>query len=379
LLALLLSLVSVLRGEVPLSAVLVASVGLFAYSSVLSSYFKVHGFDLYKVFPHYIRIAMIASCLAIAQQLFYLIGFVPGYNLSWLFIGAQSYTTSGPLMRVYSCFTEPGYYAAAVAPAVFLAVKRLATGYSAFLGKTQAVIIVLGIVCSFAGLGYLCLFLSVILSVRFRLRSVLVFIVLFAFLVLIFRHSPSIASRVDGVLSVAEGSITGYENTSVLIIRANYVITKYCFLEHPFVGSGLGSSQYVSRSLLSHVYLEEGLERVLGYMDPKDMGFDDASTIYFKITRELGIFGWIAVLWFLLANRIKNKCAEGILLQRMCFVFFAVYSLRTGQYNRFELWYFIFLYAWIKRFYDRRIERGLQADDLTVMREYGKRDRLPIS
>jgi len=60
--------------------------------------------------------------------------------------------------------------------------------------------------------------------------------------------------------------------------------------------------------------------------------------------------GVLLIIALFYTYRVSGADPERRLLQNMCIVFFLTYSLRTGQYIRFELWYFIALYCCIKQY-----------------------------
>jgi hypothetical protein len=135
-------------------------------------------------------------------------------------------------------------------------------------------------------------------------------------------------------------------------MAVNYNIAKDNFIKRPLIGSGFDSYQIVSKESLKTMPLNKGLRKFIMWMDPKNMRYEDGSTMYFRLITELGLFGICSVIWFLYVNKVKDKKTDYRLLQNMCIVFFLTYSLRTGQYIRFELWYFIGFYYCIKKYYD---------------------------
>lgn len=344
------SFVSVVQGTASTAEICKNFIALSVISSMVYSYFKFHDFNVKEIMHHYLRIALIASSLAIVQQFFYLVGFAPGYDMSWFFIGAAEITSSGPFMRVPSFFTEPGYLAVSLTPALFLAINNFITGSKLYLNKTQSLIILIAFIFTFSALGYVGLLFSILFNLSLRKRSFLVGLVSLVLLIMSISKIDETKSRFVGMYSLLFEDLTGSENMSSLIMYNNFNITKDNFLKKPFIGSGFDSYQHVSQISLSTMFIEPGLERFIGFMDPKDMNYRDASTMYFRIATEFGIFGYLMFFYFLYTNRVKSDFSDLTLLQGMCVVFFITYGLRTGQYIRFELWYFIAFYYSVYRY-----------------------------
>lgn len=371
LLLLLFSFISVFKENASVYLVFRSFAGLLAIHMVLFSYFKFYNYDYQKIFRHYIIIALISSYVGIFQEISYLAGFVPGYDFSWFLIGLRTQVIEdmsggGPIMRISSLFSEPGYLAAALTPAGFLAIHNLITGSRTYLKRMEAFFILVALMLTFSSLGYSGMILSLLFNLNWRILKKAFIPVVFMF-ILIFIVMSNIAffqSRVSGIWSslVEDDSLTGYENASSLIIAVNYNIAKDNFLKRPLIGSGFDSYQIVSQESIETMYMNDSLRNFIGWMDPKDMMYEDGGTMYFRVITEFGLFGICSVLWFVYVNKVKEVKTDYSLLQKMCIVFFLTYSLRTGQYIRFELWYFIGFYYCIKKYYDMNKQNCLLHD-----------------
>lgn len=354
--ALFFSLISALQEEFSIQLIFRTIAGILAVSTVTYSYFKLYDYDFMKIFPHYITIALIISYLGLIQQLCFLMKFTPGYNLSWFFIGySGEIATVGPFMRITSAFTEPAYFAVALTPAMFLGVNCLLTKGNTFLTNKQSIIVILAYLLSFSTLGYFGFLLAIIFNLK-NIRTIIYSVPLFILLINIMSKSKAIYSRINGILHFFAGNVTGEENFSFLVIYNNLNITLNNFINNPLIGSGLDSHQYVSQKSFPDIFMVKNIKKFLIHAKPEDLNYRDASTMYLRIISELGVFGLVSIFLFLYFNRVKNKFDNGWLLQKMCIVFFLTYSLRTGQYVRFELWYFIGLYYCIKRYQDKQCE-----------------------
>jgi hypothetical protein len=83
-------------------------------------------------------------------------------------------------------------------------------------------------------------------------------------------------------------------------------------------------------------------------MKPEDLNRTDAYSMLLRIPSELGLFGILSVVYFFVSNRVTINVEPYRMLSRMCIVFFLTYCVRDGNYFRFELWYFLALYAYLE-------------------------------
>jgi hypothetical protein len=335
-----------------------AFVGVLAMQIALFSYFKYFNYDYKKILRHYIIIALFLSYVGIFQEISCLVGFRPGYDLSWLLIAMQApeefVVMGGDFIRVNSLFTECGYFAVALSPAVFLAIHNLLAGSRDYVNRFEAVIVIIALIFTFSSVGYVSVLFSLIFNVlkKITIYTVIKFVAFFALLLFAMSNNINFQSRAEGILrAFVTYDLTGYENPSSLIIRVNYEIAKDNFFKHPVLGSGADSFKIISQQSLISMSGAGGIGKFLSIMEPENMSYEDGSTMYFKIITEFGLLGVCAILWFLYANKVPAQKADLRILQYMCLVFFLTYSFRTGQYIRFELWYFIGLYYCLNKYY----------------------------
>jgi hypothetical protein len=335
-----------------------AFAGVLAMQIALFSYFKYFNYDYKKILRHYIILALLISYVAIFQEVSCLVDFRPGYDLSWLAIAMQApqefVVMGGNFIRVNSLFTECGYFAAALSPAVFLAIHNLLTGSRNYIKRFEAVIVIIALIFTFSTIGYVAFIISLLFNLlnKITITTVIKFVVLTALILFAMSYNIAFQSRMEGILGAfVRYDLTGYENASSLIARVNYEIAKDNFIKYPVLGSGFDSFKIVSQQSLISMSGADGIGNFLSIMEPQDMTYEDGSTMYFKVITEFGLLGVCAILWFLYANKVPAQKADLKILQYMCLVFFLTYSFRTGQYIRFELWYFIGLYYCLNKYY----------------------------
>lgn len=361
-----LSLISVILNKASLFLVIRTFVGLLAIQIALFSYFKFYNYDYKVMLRHYIIIALILSYIGIFQEISYLTGFIPGYDFSWFLPSLRGHLLedlvgSGPVMRITSLCGEPGYLAPSLIPAGFITLHNLINDRCDHINKVEGVVVLIAILLTFSAIGYIGILISLLYNINWHtLRKHKFIIVGFSTLLIILIYKVDyFQSRVDGIYRSLydTDNFTGQENVSSLIVVINYKISVDNFIKHPLIGSGLDSFKIVSNNSLDYMNLDVGFVSFIKHMDGVDMRFEDGSMMYFRILTELGLVGIIIIGWFLYNNKINIKDNNVSILQDMCLVYFIVYGLRTGQYIRFELWYFIGLYYCMKKYY------GMNHDD----------------
>jgi hypothetical protein len=348
------SFVSVSNGLADPLLVLRSFSGLILIQLVQFSYFAYYDYDYRRLFGHYLIIARLVASVGLFQEASYIVGFEPGWDLSWLWIGQLNRDTllslsgGGPLLRISSFFSEPGYLAAALSPATFLAVNRIAVGNKSYFTLAQSAVILTAMFLTFSTIGYCGILLSVAFHLHWRQwkRALLPLVVIGIAGWFAANSVDFIRSRVEGLwIAVVAQEVTGSENASSLIYAMNAEITRQNLLERPLIGSGYDSFRSTALGALDRMGLPDGFLTFIASQDIETLMFADGSTMYFRVLTEFGLAGAALILLFFYLYGVKGPDPERRLLQKMCIVFFLTYSLRTGQYVRFELWYFIALYC----------------------------------
>jgi hypothetical protein len=350
------SFVSVANGLNDPLRVLRSFSGLMLLQLGLFSYFAYYGYDYRRLFRHYLVIARLSAAVGVFQEISFLVGFEPGWDLSWLMIGQLSRETledlsrGGPLMRISSFFSEPGYLAAALSPAGFLAVNCLSTGNRTYFTRLQSLLVLCALFFTFSTIGYCGIAISLLFNLHRKhwKRALLSLAVIGTVGWWSVTSVEFFRSRFEGLwISVVTQEATGSENASSLIYAINGEITRQNLLARPLIGSGYDSFMPTAIAALDRMGLPDGFLRFISSQDTDSVNFADGSNMYFRVLTEFGLIGTALICLFFYVHRAKGENGEPRLLQKMCCVFYLTYGLRTGQYIRFELWYFIALYCCI--------------------------------
>ena len=351
------SFVSVANGLADPILVLRSFGGLMLLQLVQFSYFAYYNYDYRRVFRHYLVIAQLVAAVGLFQEASYIVGFEPGWDLSWLLIGQLNHDSlldlsrGGALMRISSFFSEPGYLAAALSPAGFLAVNRIAVGNKTYFTRAQAAMVLCAMFLTFSTIGYCGILLSVIFHLHWRhwRRALIPLLLVGAVGGWAVTSLDFFRSRGEGLwISLVTNDVTGYENASALIYAANAEITRQNLMERPLIGSGYDSFMTTALGTLDRMGLPDGFLNFISSQEVENLNFADGATMYFRILTEFGLVGSALIFLLFYVYRVRGADPERKVLQNMCTVFFLTYSLRTGQYVRFELWYFIALYCCVK-------------------------------
>jgi len=128
--------------------------------------------DLNYVINLYLKISFVFACIAIFQEIFYLIGLEYLYNFSYLMLNPQQTYGTGFFIRVPSFCAEPPMFAFALIPATFISLYSFITGNFKFISKIQSLIIIVATLLTYSAIGYCSLFLSVMLLLLWNFENI---------------------------------------------------------------------------------------------------------------------------------------------------------------------------------------------------------------
>ncbi|MFZ1807723.1 MAG: hypothetical protein WAU36_10895 [Cyclobacteriaceae bacterium] len=339
----LISLAVAFYNEFSYQNIAVSYLALNLYASVLASVFVLHNGNIRALIELYLGLALAASILAIFQEFSYLIGFEIGYNLKWIFNGYANPTYSGPFLKVASFFTEPGYFAPFLIPASYISMRSLVFK-SGDISRIGAIIILFALIITFSLIGYLGLFICIIILFRKNLMIGVSLSLLFVFYVAL--NSQSIKPRLETVYDFFNGQVTTSSNFSALIVILNYNLTVEGIKRYPLFGAGIDGYEMVSRRMIEHGIGNEAINKIIQNYDSDILMIKDGGNLFFRLIIEFGIIGVILIVLFFWKNTSYISAEKQI--QFACLIFLVTYAMRTGQYLRFEVWFFIMLFLKVK-------------------------------
>lgn len=327
--------------------------GLFLLHIALFSYFAYYKHNYRLLVGHYLTIAKLVAAVGIIQELSFLVGFEPGWNLSRLYIGQLNYeelvsqTASSSVMRISSFFSEPGYLAAGLSPAAYLAVNNFATGNKEYLKEAWSAVIIVALFFTLSTIGYIAIILSIAFNLRRKqlLRAIIPLIGITSVGWWAVTSVSFFQSRAEGLVSILiTQDATGYENASAILYAMNGEIARQNVLARPMIGSGFDSFKGTAMEALNSNSLPNAFQVYASAQPIEYLNFADGMTMYFRSITEFGLIGTGLIIFLFYRHRCNPINHQARILQNMCIVFFLTYSFRTGQYIRFELWYFIGMY-----------------------------------
>ena len=285
------------------------------YSAALMRFFR---FNAIALFRRYANFAFYSACYGLLQTVFF--------------------PSEG--RRLVSLFSEPSAFAIVCVPAAFYYADDWQRNRRHGL---RLIVLLIANILTFSSLGYLGLMLGGILfGLRYRVGRLLVPAIVVVAAIITFQQSDMFQMRLaDTYTGLAQGDVSNLNESSFGIV-ANTFITERQFLAHPLLGGGLGSHIVAHDRFIDDVpgafLLPENL---------RSLGQWDASSLFLRITSELGLVGLVYAFWFLWrffprgAGTLPEERAVAMAL--LCYVFMKF--VRSGEYFGGEQFFFLAIYA----------------------------------
>ena len=328
------------------------------FTSVLFYHYVIQAFDynLKELFKYYMFGALIISLIGIFQLISFKVGFRPGYHFGWIF-NKWGVTQGGLGIRVNSVFSEPAYFAAAIAPAFFVSCYNIVARKTLFVKRWQSIVIAIAYFLTFSSLGIIAIFLTIVLMllnlgfVKYAIIFVPLFIFSFDYA---YKNIPEFTERWDGTFTVFNtGNYKSYDiHGSSFVLYNNYHVALENFKRNPLLGTGLGSHPIA--------FDKYSLTNLAGAVDI-DFNKMDANSMFLRLMSETGLYG-LCVMFFVLFKCwiFKKTAVEETywVMSNGLTLIIILYLARQGHYflNGFPffLWMYFYLYK------DNRIRLQLE-------------------
>jgi hypothetical protein len=279
-------------------------------------FFKIPANTVGRVFNTYCRIAYWV-CLI-------------GFPL-WLWSVFMNYD-----VRFRSVTTEPAEFCTLILPAYYWYTYQY---FNKRKRGTEVLVFTAALVLSNSSLGFVSAAFGVVLLLSARRKLLLaVPLVVGGLLCILYFSSSNFRLRVDDTASgMMSGDVTGV-NLSTYAFISNMLVTEQVLQDSPLIGHGLGSH------VLSH-------DRYLGAVPGTDAisegwlktNSTDAASMTLRALSELGILGFVGILWFLVHFHVKGSGRHAAISNAILVTFF-LKLLRGGLYFPPEQFFFIFIY-----------------------------------
>ncbi|MAI23038.1 MAG: hypothetical protein CL828_03185 [Crocinitomicaceae bacterium] len=245
-------------------------------------------------------------------------------------------------IRIASTLGEPTYFANSVAPAGLFALWRLffrqpdfdayLKGQGLWLKRWQALAILVALVLTYSTMALVGLLVSfaLILLIKRQLRTLLFSGFLVLLTLTIARSVPEINERLVGLQNASEVAETDVHGSSAILYN-HAAITWENFSRNPWIGGGLGSHPVATkkysilRNTTAFAYAEQNAP--------------DASSMFLRITSELGLFGILLTLFFLRTQYFKVQLHdhEGLVMKLISAAFLVTLLLQLFRQGNFIL------------------------------------------
>ena len=315
----------------------------------------------------YLKISFVFACIAIFQEIFYIIGFKPFYDFSYLMINIQQIGSFGRLLRVPSFCAEPPMFAFALIPATFISLYCFITGNFKFVSKKKSLIIIVATLLTYSVIGYCSLLLSTIILLLWNFKNIKIKNFILFLLLSVFLFSLSgygIVMRIKDVIELQQNDISQYKLKEDVfssdkkdpkeVNRSSYLITVHLkrtiddFYENPILGKGLGSYTYTKNSIKLKKYA------LAEFSSWNPFRLDGSTSLIFKIVVEFGLAG-IIMLFVVLYRycifdfKYINKFNYFVIVNNAMFVYIIFILIRMPFYFCNGLWIFVWLYIFSKQ------------------------------
>jgi hypothetical protein len=326
--------------------------------------FEAYQLDVKLLFSFYMKGALIVSVIGLIQFISFKIGFEYGYNLKLYGLNKWGVIRGGSLgIRINSVFSEPSYFGATIAPAVFIALYNLIKNQKNYLSKTQSVIIIIVYLLTFSSVAYLGVFLVLMLMLlNFGfVRYVVIFlpIILGGYMYLYYNVSE-FRERIEGMDALYENKAkSAFEVHGSSFVQFNNMhVASTNFLKNPLFGTGLGSHQIA--------YGKYSLVKQYGGIN--DFNSQDANSMFLRLMSETGLFGLIFIVLFIIKFFVFRKNdhtdKELWLISNAVLVLILLQLFRQGNYTYSGFMFFMWMYYFVKQEVLKAEEKTLLTNEL---------------
>jgi hypothetical protein len=254
-----------------------------------------------------------------------------------LYFPFQRFGAYGESDRLHSIFIEPAFYVHLTLPAIgwyaniWLRTRRYGWDLLVF-GLTY---VLADSALGFIGLGLVAVFIATSrLSFWKATGSAILGVIAFAALTL---ASSNFRTRLIDTFFAVSSSDISKSNLSTFAVLSNAYVTFQTFLDHPFLGVGIGGYQYQYQHYIGDL---SGIPK--DFLDIQ-VNMYDASSLFLRTTAELGIVGPLILVGFL-AVCAQVRGVRYLEIRNALLPFFIIRMGRYGAYFSLELFFFVALY-----------------------------------
>ncbi|HEX5235546.1 MAG TPA: hypothetical protein VFW25_09465 [Silvibacterium sp.] len=242
------------------------------------------------------------------------------------------------LLRLHGLTTEPSAYCVLTLPAYYWYAYQWRT-----YGRRRKEVLwmTLGIALSMSSDGYLAVIFGLFLLFGKRLGGLLIAVVLACAVgVGLYSASSDVRLRVNDTAGALVNSDVSGTNLSTYALISNMFVTERVLEVHPVLGNGLGSHVQSNEKYI-HDVPGEDLVEAAGWDSGANV--QDASSLTLRSLSEMGVLGFLGILWFIVHFRVKGRGERAAISSAILTVFFQK-LLRGGGYSNPEQFFFVMVY-----------------------------------
>ncbi len=339
------------------------------FTAIVYAYLVIQHYqaDIIRLFKDYLDIISFASLVGLVQFISLVVGFRPGADYSYLGFEMQNFAMG--FYRIQSWFQEPSFMAYAFAPAVFASVCRIMSS-SGLITINRSVLILLAVILTQSTVAYLVLFLSVVYVLIYK-YSFIRYPVAYISLVFLLTagaigayHVPDIKLRVTDTYHLfftkdIRSRDIETTNISTYALYSNYKVSTVAFINHPLIGTGLGTYETNYNKHINNVIPPNDLREKYA------LNKKEGNSLFFRLMVETGLVGLLALVWFMMKYRIRmrdvlsgNRDWNLWIVSNSIQVLLLARLLRLGHYTLlgFILFMILYYYAGSNNTRDRRLK-----------------------
>jgi O-antigen ligase len=352
------SVFNIFQGKDQFPLLLKQIIGIYLNAVLFYMILKANDWDVRPLFKMYLAFCIPLGYFAIVQEVAFMLGIEPIYNLRWLFPEYGVAISGDVFLRARTIMPEPAYFGLAMTPAFFAAAHSLLDHKNRWLSPMNSLAVMGGVACSFSSIGYMgvgvCLILLMINLKKFR-YLILICTVLPVLGIVAYNTVDDFRTRIDATLNYMDKSETLDDlNLSSFALFSNMHVAFMSFKENPLVGSGLGSHKV---SYDRHIGQVVDLDKSKSLLNK-----EDANSLFFRLISETGLVGTALFFLFLFKFHI-SKGADPTdsmwVINNAIMAFLILRLIRFGHY--FDLGFFLFFWMYFGTYLKTRPREAAEA------------------
>lgn len=312
----------------------------------------IHDTSISEIIRMYWKFSVAMSLVALVQEATGILNINAGENIPVIGVLTKHWGDVSFFTKVTGFCQEPSFLGYFLSPAaglvVLLFICKERVPSKLHMSMWQCYMIIIAFICTFSLTAYVGLVFMIIFAWSLKgisLKKLLIPLLAMGLAVTMYIYIPDINVRVNDTVNVFSGGTSSEDvNLSSYTYYSNYSVMRDGLKSTFLSGSGLGSYP-----LTFDKFNPGGWGTA--EMNPNR---DDGNSMLFRILTELGMLGFIAVIYFM-TRYFVNKRSEFTIYSRMIIPLFLMLLIRQGNYTHGGVILFACIYY--KAYLDYRAER----------------------